>query len=101
VLRLKRVRNPAVVALEALQKFLHDARAQGLTVLLAGVRADLLAALRRVGIAAELGEAQVFAEEDEDFSATLGPSATPMRRSRRKRTGQPPAQAPGGVYYLV
>jgi SulP family sulfate permease len=38
VLRLKRVRNPDVVALEVLDVFLQDARRNGLTVLLAGVR---------------------------------------------------------------
>jgi SulP family sulfate permease len=102
VLRVKRVRNPDVVALEALQKFLHDARAQGLTVLLAGVRPDLLAALQRVGIAAELGEAQLFAEEDEEFSATLKAIRQAYALIARQPDDQPPGQARGAVaYYLV
>jgi sulfate permease, SulP family len=59
VLRLKRVRNPDVVALERLDLFLQQTRPQGLTTLLAGVRPERHPT--------EL----VFQEEDEDFSATL------------------------------
>lgn len=71
VLRLKRVRNPDVVALERLDHFLREASAHGLTVLLAGVRADLFAALTRVGITQRHPADLIFTEEDEDFSATL------------------------------
>ncbi|MCG5237212.1 SulP family inorganic anion transporter [Xanthobacter oligotrophicus] len=71
VLRLKRVRNPDVVGLEVLDIFLKDAQERGLTVLLAGVRPDLLAALERIGIADRLPADRIFLEESEDFSATL------------------------------
>ncbi|MFG1480177.1 SulP family inorganic anion transporter [Xanthobacter sp. V4C-4] len=71
VLRLKRVRNPDVVALEVLDLFLKEARERGFTVLLAGVRPDLLQALARVGILDHLPSDLVFPEESEDFSATL------------------------------
>jgi SulP family sulfate permease len=71
VLRVKRVRNPDVVALEVLEKFLQHAKADGLTVLLAGVRRDLLDAISRVGISQYLPEHLIFAQEDEDYSATL------------------------------
>jgi SulP family sulfate permease len=71
VLRLKRVRNPDVVALERLDLFLQQAKAQGLTVLLAGVRPDLHAALTSVGITERHPVELIFREEDEDFSATL------------------------------
>jgi sulfate permease, SulP family len=50
VFRLKRVRNPDVVALEVLDRFLQDVRQQGLTVLLAGVRPPLFEALTQIGI---------------------------------------------------
>jgi SulP family sulfate permease len=71
VLRVKRLRNPDVVALEVLEKFLQHAKSSGLTVLLAGVRQDLLDAISRVGIAKYLPEHLIFAQEDEDYSATL------------------------------
>jgi SulP family sulfate permease len=101
VLRVKRLRNPDVVALEALQKFLRQARAGGLTVLLAGVRADLLQAIERVGITRELPAGQIFAEDDEDYSATL----KAIRKAYELRAAQgaaAPAAAPtGAAYYLV
>lgn len=71
VLRLKRVRNPDVVGLEVLDIFLTEAKERGLTVLLAGVRPDLLASLERIGITARLPKEHIFLEEAEDFSATL------------------------------
>ncbi len=71
VLRLKRVRNPDVVALEVLDHFLRQARESGLVVLLAGVRPDLLAALTRIGVTDQHDPDLVFTEEEEDFSATL------------------------------
>ena len=43
VLRLKRVRNPDVVCIERLEHFLREENAQGVTVLLAGVRPDTAA----------------------------------------------------------
>jgi SulP family sulfate permease len=90
-----------VVALEVLEKFLAKARADGLTVLLAGVRGELAAAIGRVGIGRELPPEQIFPEEDEDFSATL----KAIRRALALRAAQdasgsslPPR---GASYYLV
>lgn len=71
VLRLKRVRNPDAVALEVLDIFLKDAREKGLTILLAGVRPVLHAALKRIGIAERLSPELIFTEEEQDYSATL------------------------------
>lgn len=71
VLRLKRVRNPDAVALEVLDVFLKEAHRDGLTIMLAGVRPDLLAALHRMGIAERHGEDLIFAEQEKDYSATL------------------------------
>ena len=71
VLRVKRVRNPDVVAIEVLERFLRDAQESGLTVLLAGVRPDLLYAIYRVGISQYLSAELIFPEEDDNYSATL------------------------------
>jgi sulfate permease, SulP family len=71
VLRLKRVRNPDLVALEVLDIFLKDARHRGLTVLLAGVRPPLLEALTQIGITERHSIEYIFIEETEDYSATL------------------------------
>lgn len=106
VLRLKRVRNPDVVALEALDVFLKEARAEGFTVLLAGVRPDFLEALDRVGILARHGEALVFPEEREDFSATLkairrGYELAGAEASRKDTGASARVEAPSLVYYLV
>ncbi len=87
ILRVKRLRNADAVSLEVLDKFLRHAREGGLTVSLAGVRPDLLAALQRFGIAPD----RVFPEEERDLSATL-------KAIRRARASSPAAD---GAYYLV
>jgi sulfate permease, SulP family len=48
VLRMKRVRNPDMVCLERLEHFLQHTDKNGIVVLLAGLRPDLMDALRRV-----------------------------------------------------
>jgi len=100
VVRVKRVRNADVVALEELDKFLRDAQAGGLTVLLAGVRTELYAALRRVGITQILSAELIFPEEDEQFSATL----RAIRKAHSLRAEGMPSSAVAtstGDYYLV
>jgi len=97
VLRVKRVRNPDVVAIEVLEKFLCDAQALGLTVLLAGVRPDLRAAIARVGIAAHLPADLLFPEEDEDYSATL----KAVRKAYALRAERDDTARDDGAYYLV
>lgn len=72
VLQLKRVRNPDVVCLERIEQFLREAETLGITVLLAGVRPDLLAVMRRLGFQDWRPESLIFPEEgDEADSATL------------------------------
>jgi SulP family sulfate permease len=71
VLRLKRVRNPDAVALEVLDVFLHEAKKEGLTIFLAGLRPELQTALERMGVAQQLGEEFIFPEQEKDYSATL------------------------------
>lgn len=110
VLRLKRVRNPDVVALEVLDHFLDKARASGLTVFLAGVRPDLLAALTRIGVTERHDPDLVYTEEEEDFSATLKAirrayalAAIDQRgeRAAEEIGGETPANAGSLKYYLV
>jgi SulP family sulfate permease len=101
VVRLKRVRNADVVALEELEKFLRDAQGAGLTVLLAGVRAELLRALRRVGITHILSTDLIFPEEDEQFSATLQAIRKAHALRAAKLSAPPAAAAIAGDYYLI
>ena len=71
VLRLRRTRNPDMVAVEHLEHFLHHAEKQGLIVLLAGLRPDFIKVLENVRFKDWLPADRIFPEEDEIFSATL------------------------------
>jgi len=101
VLRIKRLRNADAVGLEVLDKFLHAAHGSGLTVLLAGVRPELLAALRRFEISKVLPDDRIFPEEEEHLSATL----KAIRRAHVLRAasaaGDAPREQAEGAYYLV
>jgi SulP family sulfate permease len=107
--RLKRTRNPDVVIVEHLEAFLHDAERRGVTVLLAGVRADLLRMLENVNLTAWFSAEQIFPEEGEPFSATLRAVRYGTQRSGDRAAGaidEPlVARAGGGdpdpAYYLV
>ena len=103
VLRLKRVRNPDAVALETLDVFLREAQRDGLTVLLAGVRPDLFAALDRIGIAARLGKDLIFQEQGKDYSATLNAVRTAygLAAERGADATVHPQVDKAPVYYLV
>ena len=59
------------MALEVLDKFLTESSQRDLTILIAGVRPDLLAAFRRIGITNRHSLDLIFEEEKEDYSATL------------------------------
>lgn len=101
VLRLKRLRNPDAVGLEVLDKFLRAADATGLTVFLAGVRPELLAALERFEITRYLPADRIFPEEEENLSATL----KAIRQAYALRAASADGGARQGVsegsYYLV
>jgi SulP family sulfate permease len=60
ILRLKRVRNPDVVSLEMLETFLHACEKDGVCVLLAGVRPDLIDTFGRLRFAEWLPPDRVF-----------------------------------------
>jgi SulP family sulfate permease len=71
VLRLKRLRNPDAVCLEKFDHFLRASQKEGLVVLLAGVREDLLAGFRRLRFTDWFPEKHIFIEVDTEDSATL------------------------------
>jgi SulP family sulfate permease len=71
VLRLKRVRNPDVVCIEKLEHFLRASQVKGLTVLLAGLRPELQAAMTNLNFSEWYPSERFFPEEDERYSATL------------------------------
>jgi len=71
VLRLRRARNPDVVAIEHLERFIRDAQKRGVIVLLAGVRPDLANILRNVHFHEWLPADRVYPEKEEVHSATL------------------------------
>jgi len=95
VLRLKRVRAPDAVCFERLEHALRDAQRDGFTVLLAGIRPDLLRGMQRLGFDGFIPAERWFVEEDEVFSATLK-----AVRKAYELIGQPRSRG-AAVYYLV
>ncbi len=71
VLRLRRTRNPDMVAIEHLEHFLRESEKRGLKVLLAGVRPDLAAILNNLRFEDWFPKEHIFPEENEKYSATL------------------------------
>ena len=71
VLRVRSTHNPDVVFLERLEHFLRQAEAEGIIVLLAGVRPDFAQGLRNLGFQRWLAEDRLFLEDDTEYSATL------------------------------
>jgi SulP family sulfate permease len=63
VLRLKRTRNPDIVCMERLQRFMQQMREQGVTVLLAGVRQELVQAMQGLRFEDWLPAEFVFRED--------------------------------------
>lgn len=70
VLRLRRVRNPEVVAIEHLERFLRQAQKDGVTVLLAGVRPNLAKVLRNLSFDKWLPADWIYPEHEEVHSFT-------------------------------
>ena len=97
VMRLKRARNPDIVAIEVLEKFLREAANKQLTVLLAGVSPELLHVLTRTGVARYVASALIFVEEDDEFSATL----KAIRKAHALLAGGNIPVTEEGAYYLV
>ena len=71
VLRLKRTRNPDMVALERFEHFLRGMQARGVTVLLCGVRPDFAKGMANLKFAEWFDQDHVFPEELAVYSSTL------------------------------
>ena len=96
LLRLKRVRHPDVVSLELFEHFLRHSHAAGLTVWLAGLQPDLLAAFDRLGFAAMLPRERVFSQGADEESATLA-----AIRAIRARLSPEPRDKTRQLYYML
>ena len=103
VLRLRRTRNPDVVAAEHLEHFLREASHHGLTVLLAGVRDDLAKILRNLRFEEWLPADCVYLEEDRQYSATLRAVRHAYQLFNRKTLSVSLHERPDheAAYYLV
>jgi SulP family sulfate permease len=71
VLRLKRVRNADAVCLERLDHFLRAFSTNAVTVLLAGLRPDLVQALARLRLLEWMPPERIFPQGNSENSATL------------------------------
>jgi SulP family sulfate permease len=64
ILRLKRVRNPDAVCMSVMDRFVERMHELGVTVLLCGVRPDLIRVINSSGFIHRVGEKNVFAFEE-------------------------------------
>ena len=99
VLRLRRTRNPDVVAVEHLEHFLRETQKHGVIVLLAGVRAYMAKILHNLHFEEWLPAERIFAEEDQKYSATL--RAVRHARQLRRPVAGPSRDESDASYYLV
>jgi SulP family sulfate permease len=71
ILRVKRARNADAVCLRLLETCIKHLERRGVTVLLCGVRRDLLSVLRSTGLESHLGSERIFPEAASLMSSTL------------------------------
>jgi SulP family sulfate permease len=106
VLRLKRVRHPDAVCLERLEHFLKKCLRGNVTVLLAGLQPDLLAAARRLGFFSWYPEGWAYPQGKDEDSASLA-AIRAVHRELGHADGNPQrhASADSGaarpLYYLL
>ena len=107
VLRLRRARNPDVVAIEHLEHFLRETEKRKVTVPLAGLRPDFVKILENVGITKWFPADRIFPEEEKSFSATLRAVRYAQRLANADNTLanvegiHAPAEEKESAYYLV
>ena len=102
VLRLRRTRNPDMVAMEHLEHFLREAGKRGVVVLLAGLPPELVRILRNLDFAAWLPADRLYPEEDEQYSATLRAVRYALRLAHHRASAEGPVPAEThATYYLV
>lgn len=104
VLRVRRARNPDMVSIEHLERFLRDAEKRGVTVLLAGLGPNFVKILENVNFHAWLPADRFFPDEGEKYSSTLNA----VRHARKLLSekvggGEQPLSASDeeAFYYLI
>jgi SulP family sulfate permease len=101
VLRVKRLRNPDAVGMREIDLFIRRMRDEGVRVILAGVRSDLLAGLRAAGALADLGEDQVFSERQARGSSTMEAVAAAFAYLKAHPSDRPePSGAPSSLSHF-
>jgi sulfate permease, SulP family len=107
ILRVKRIRNPDVVCMEQLEHFLKAAEFFGITVLIAGVRQDLLDAYRRLRFSEWFPADRIFPQTSDEDSATIAAVRSVYDRLGDKNTcahcvpRKPSGKIRERLYYLV
>ena len=103
LLRMKRARNPDAVGMALVEGFVDRVLARGVHVLMCGVRPGMLACMEKSGLAAKLGQANIFLEQPVRQTSTLlairhAYELVPPcpRCGPRKVSG-----AKGGLYYVI
>jgi SulP family sulfate permease len=71
VFRVKRARSPDAVGMALMEKCVDRLKARGVRVLMCGVRKSFLACMERCGLAAKLGESNIFLERRVRQTSTL------------------------------
>lgn len=71
LLRMKRARNPDAVGMSLLERSIERLRARGVHVILCGVRHGFFEVMKRCGLAAKLGDSNVFLEQPVRQTSTL------------------------------
>jgi len=71
VLRVKRTRNPDMVCMELLQRFLREMEEQRIKVLLCGVREDFAQAMKNLHFQDSLPAERIFLEKSGEDSSTV------------------------------
>ena len=106
VLRLKRTRNPDVVCMERLERFIRDMEKLRVLVLLCGVREDFDRSMQNLRFDEWLPSDRVFHETEETGSATLSAVragydwlGADLCESCPRRSEQEPPSEP--LYYMI
>ena len=106
LLRLKHVRNLDAVCLHKLDSFIERLQGSGIKVALTGIRDDVFAALDAVGIVERVGKNQVFRENQQLWSATMGAISWAYQQIGNSRCahcmhGDSINQADGDMFFMI
>lgn len=106
LLRLKYVRNLDAVCLQQFSNFLDRLIASGIKVALTGIRDDVFAAIDAVGMVDKLGVNQVFRENQQLWSATMGAVSWAYQQLGNERCvhcmhGESINEADGEMFFMI